>query len=394
MGRTVKRELTDRQVRNAGTGYHAVGNSLYLQVTEGKSKSWILRTLVQGKRREMGLGSYPAVSLAEAKELALTYLKVARKGGDPLQERDKAKVVVPTFEEAARAVHADHKGGWKNPKHRAQWLSTMEQYVFPKFGALPVSQIDTHHVLDALAPIWVTKPETARRVRQRIGLVLDWAKAKKYRTEANPCETISKALPKQPDVEKHHAALHYDDLPGFFTELRDSSASDSIKLAFEFLILTATRTGEVLLAQWSEIDLKKREWRIPGTRMKAKKEHRVPLSPRCIEILESAQKLGGKVYVFPTPDKDVPLSNMALLMLLRRMGKTFTAHGFRSTFRNWAGDKTNFPRQVCEMALAHTVKGVEGDYLRTDLFDKRRKLMEAWASYASPTTAKVVRLRA
>jgi integrase len=342
----------------------------------------------------MGLGSYPDVSLAAARERASQYRAIARQGGDPFAERDKSKIVVPSFEEAARKVHAVHKAGWKNAKHAAQWLSTLETYAFPFFGSLPVSQVDTHHVMDALTPIWLTKPETARRTRQRIGLVLDWAKAKKYRSGENPCEHIERVLPEQSDSVKHHEALSYEGLPDLMVELRAASASQAIKLAFELLILTATRTEEVLGATWSEIDLGKRQWVIPEPRMKAGVEHSVPLSPRCIEILEEARKLGGKTYVFPTPGADAPLSDMAMLMLLRRMGKAFTVHGFRSTFRDWAAEKTNSPRQVCEMALAHTVKGVEGDYLHSKLFDKRRKLMEAWASYACPAAAKVVRLRA
>jgi integrase len=393
MGRVVKREMTDRGVKNAPPGYHAVGGSLYLQVTDNGCRSWILRTLVQGRRREMGLGSYPDVSLAEARELASGFRKIARRGGDPFLERDKGKVVVPSFQEAARTVYEAHRAGWKNKKHSAQWLSTMEQYVFPAAGEVPVSQIDTHHVMDALSPIWLTKPETARRVRQRIGLVLDWARAKKYRVGDNPCDNIAGVLPKQLDADKHHEALPYKELAGFIGELREASTSESIKLAFEFLILTAARTGEVLQAKWSEIESEDRAWRIPKTRMKAKKEHRVPLSPRCLEILESARKLGGKTHIFPTPGTDAPLSNMALLMLLRRMGKTFTAHGFRSTFRDWAAETTNFSRQLCEVALAHTIKGVEGDYLRGDLFEKRRKLMEAWAAYANRSSAKIVSLR-
>jgi len=244
MGRVAK-ELTDRAVRNLGPGYHAVGKSLYVQVTDNGSRSWILRTLVQGRRREMGLGSYPDVSLAEVREEAAKYRKIARRGGDPFVERDKAKVVVPSFEQAARTVHDEHSPGWRNEKHAAQWLSTLKQYVFPVFGSLPVSQVDTPQVKEALLPIWVKKPETARRVRQRIGLVLDWAKAHRHRTGDNPVETIADILPKQPDSDRHHTALPYADVPQFIAELREASTSEVVKLCFEFLILTAARTGGV-----------------------------------------------------------------------------------------------------------------------------------------------------
>jgi len=389
-----RRALTDRAVRNLKPGYHAAGGSLYVQVTPGGSRSWILRTLVRGKRRELGLGSYPGVSVQEAHEHAARLRKVARSGGDPLAERDKGKAAVPSFEEAARSVHAAHKDGWRNTKHAAQWLSTMQRYVFPMFGSLPVNAVESQHVMQALTPIWIKKPETARRVRQRIGLVLDWTKAHRYRTGDNPCDTIADVLPKQRDTEQHHAALVYSELPAFLTGLQKASASESIKLALEFLILTSTRTSETLLATWREIDFEAATWTIPASRMKAGKAHKVPLSARGIEILRAAEKLGGKTYVFPTPGRDAALSNMAMAMLVRRMGYAVTVHGFRSAFRDWAAERTNFPRQVCEAALAHTVVGVESAYLRSDLFEQRRELMQSWAAFACSTPGKVVRLRA
>jgi integrase len=390
----VRKDLTDRAVRNLRPGYHAAGRSLYVQVTDKGSRSWILRTLVHGKRREIGLGSYPDVSVVDAHEEAGRLRKLARQGGDPLAERRRSKVVCPTFEEAATALHDEHKHGWRNSKHRAQWISTLKMYAFPVFGTLAVSEIDTHHVMDALSPIWLIKPETARRVRQRIELVLGWAKARKYRFGDNPAAEIADVLPKQPDAEKHHAAMPHKEVPAFVTKVRKASASDVIKLALEFLILTATRTSEVLGATWDEIDLEEATWTVPAERMKAGREHRVPLPDLAIEILQAAKKLGGKIYVFATPGKDAPLSNMALAMRLRRMGYSVTVHGFRSAFRVWCAERTNFPREVCEAALAHTVKGVEGDYQRSDLFDKRRELMRTWATHICPESAKVVKIRA
>ena len=391
-----RKELTDRAVRKLGAGYHAAGGSLYVQVTDSGSRSWILRTLVHGKRREMGLGSYPDVSLAEAREKASELRKIARSGGDPFAERHRSKAV-PTFQEAAESLHGEHQHGWRNAKHRAQWLSSLKLYAFPVIGSLPVSLIDTHHMMQVLAPIWLTRPETARRVRQRIQLVLDRAKAEKHRTGDNPCDGIDKVLPKQPQTKKHHAAMPYAEVPGFAAELRKASCSESIKLALEFLILTAARTGEILGAKWSEIDLEAATWTVPDERMKAGRSHRVPLSDRAIAILEAARKLTGKkpgTYVFPAPRKDAPLSHRSLATVMQRMGIKATVHGFRSSFRDWAEERTNFSRRTCEAALAHTVKGVEGDYMRSDLFDKRRELMQSWAMHVSSAPAKVIKIRA
>jgi integrase len=241
------------------------------------------------------------------------------------------------------------------------------------------------------------KPETARRVRQRIKSVFDWAKAAGFRSGDNPVEGVSKALPKQRDDVNHHASLPYGDVPKFLTAVRGTTMEDSAKLAFEFLILTSTRTSEVLGARWNEFNLKEKTWTIPADRMKAHRVHRVPLSARCLAILAAARKLSdsGKV-VFPEGSTDEPMSNMVFITLLRRVKRTdITAHGFRSSFRNWAAEKTNFPREVCEMALAHTLKDkTEAAYNRTDLFERRRKLMEAWESFATAPEGKVVKMRA
>lgn len=336
------------------------------------------------------------MSLGEARELASTYRKVARDGGDPLSDRRKARQLVPTFQEAAETVHRDSEPSWRNAKHAAQWIATLREYVFPFIGNRPVDQIDTPDVLKALAPIWLTKPETARRVRQRIAAVMDWAKTAGHRSGDNPVAGIAKGLPKQPDRGNHHAALAYADVPAFVQRLRDSDASETVCIAFEFLILTATRTGEVLGATWKEIDLASAVWTVPESRMKGGRKHRVPLSPPCLAILKRARVLDPEGdYVFAGRSADQPLSNMAFLMTLRRMELDVTAHGFRSAFRDWASERTNFPNEVCELALAHSIKNkVEAAYRRGDLLEKRRELMATWAAFATKTSAKIVKLRA
>ena len=321
--------------------------------------------------------------------------EIARDGGNPIEERRKARTNAPTFKEAAKLVHAEHSKTWKNKKHAAQWINTLKEYVFPYFGEMPVNQIGTAEVLNALSKIWLTKPETARRVRQRIGTVMDWGKAAGHRTDDNPINGIERGLPKQPRQQDHHTALPYSEVNAFIAGLRKTDANESTRLAFEFLILTATRTSEVLLAQWQEIDLDEKARTIPAARMKAGKTYRIPLAPRCIEILKRAKELSdGGAFVFPGRSTKKPLSVMVFLMMIRRMEKDITAHGFRSSFRDWAAERTNFPREVCEMALAHSVSDkTEAAYLRGDLFDKRRELMDTWESFATTKKSKVVTLR-
>ena len=378
-------------------GRYSDGNGLYIVVSDTGSKKWILRTVVQGRRTDIGLGGHSTTTLAEAREEAARMRKIARSGGNPLDDRRKAGVTKPTFEEAAITVHVDHSKAWKNKKHKAQWINTLTEYTFPHFGAMPVDQVSTAEVLKALSPIWLVKPETARRVRQRIGTVLDWAKAAGHRSGDNPIIGIDKGLPKQPKRQAHHAALPYSDVISFIADLRKAEANESTRLAFEFLILTATRTSEVLLAKWSEIDLDEKAWTIPAERMKAGNMYRVPLSDRCLDILAQARDMsGGSLYIFPGRSAKKPLSDMVFLMMIRRMEKDITAHGFRSTFRDWSAERTNFSREVCEMALAHTVTDkVEAAYLRGDLFDKRRQLMDTWAMFATAGKgADVISLRA
>jgi integrase len=374
----------------AAPGRYADGNGLYLVVDPSRAKRWVLRTMVQGRRRDIGLGGLRLVSLAEARDRAATYRKVARDGGDPVAEKRRTKTTVPTFATAAATVHSSHKDAWRNKKHADQWINTLKAYVFPIIGDRRVDQIDAPVVLKVLSPIWLTRPETARRVKQRIGTVLDWAKVAGFRTGDNPIDGVSKGLPKQPDRNKHHAALPYSKIPAFTATLRASGGSETASLAFEFLILTATRTSELLKATWDEIDIKSAVWTIPADRMKAGREHKVPLPPRCMEILKLAKQLSaGSDYVFPGRSLEKPMSNMVFLMALRRMEIDVTAHGFRSGFSDWAAEQTNFSREVCEMALAHTIKNkAEAAYRRGDLLDKRRDLMTVWSAFVTSAVGK------
>lgn len=386
-GRHPDKALTAVQVRALKVpGRYADGNGLYLVVDPSGAKRWLLRTVVQERRRDIGLGGLNLVSLAEAREKALSYRKLAREGGDPLAERRVVRVAVPTFAEAVERVHAENAGTWRNAKHVAQWRNTLEQYACPDLGERTVDRIDTPDILRVLTPIWLEKPETARRVRQRIGTVLDWAKAAGFRHGENPVAGVTKGLPKQTSAVEHHEALPWGEVPAFVARLRQTKG-EMVRLAFEFLILTAGRTGEVLGAHWSEFDLDQALWTVPAARMKGKREHRAPLSAPVLALLEKARALGdGDGLVFQGRRAGEPISNMALLMLLRRMQVAVTAHGFRSSFRDWAAETTAFPGEVVEMALAHKIKGkVEAAYRRGDLLDKRRPLMEGWSQFVCQT---------
>lgn len=389
-GRHPDKALSAMQVRNLREpGRYGDGNGLYLVVDPSGAKRWLLRVVVQGKRRDIGFGGTSLVTLAEAREKAIAYRKLAREGGDPLAERQKAvAVIVPTFAEAAEQVYADHKATWRNEKHAAQWITTLRSYAVPHIGTKRVDQIDTPDILKVLSPIWLTKPETARRVRQRLGTVFDWAKTAGHRTGDNPVEGVARGLPKQSGAEKHHAALPFVEVPAFVANLRANETGLITRLAFEFLILTAARTSEVLEAEWPEIDRAAKVWTVPAARMKAGRVHRVPLGERSLAILEAAEPLAmGSRYLFPGRDGERPLSNTVFLMMLRRMKIAITAHGFRSSFRDWAAETTSFPREVVEMALAHAVENkVEAAYRRGDLLDKRRELMGAWGIYISNTS--------
>jgi len=376
-------------------GRYADGNGLYLKVAPSGAKRWELRTVVKGKRCDIGLGGLKVVTLADAREQARKYRAMARNDEDPLAEKRRARRVVPTFRQAAETVHKAHAKAWKNAKHGEQWINTLKAYAYPAFGDRRVDQIDTPEILQALSPIWLTKQETARRVRQRIGTVLDWAKAAGHRTGNNPVEEIGKALPRQSELKGHHAALPYIEVPAFIEKARGEGEPTIANLAFEFLVLTAARTNEVLEAKWSEIDLEQAAWTVPASRMKAGREHRVPLAPRCIELLALAKVLSANSeFIFPGRSNDKPMSNMVLLMTMRRMKSAYTVHGFRSAFRDWASERTNFAREICEAALAHIVKDkTEAAYRRGDLFDKRRELMATWAAFVAARGADVITLR-
>jgi integrase len=367
-------------------GRYGDGNGLYLIVDQSGAKRWVLRTVVHGKRRDIGLGGLRLVTLAEARTKALELRKLARDGGDPIEARRQAKTSVPTFADAARSTLEQRRAGWKDVKHPAQWMNTLSKYAFPVMGKKRVDQIETSDVLRALSPIWLSKPETARRVRQRIATVLDWAKVAGYRSGDNPVEGVGRGLPRQNETRGHFDAIPYADVPQFVGKLSDVPANAFARLGFEFLILTAARTNEVLKADWTEVDFVKAVWTIPGARMKAGREHRVPLTPRASALLCDARGIGaGSGLIFPGRSVDAPMSNMVFLMMLRRLGANFTAHGFRSAFRDWAAECTNFPREVCEMALAHSIKDkTEAAYRRGDLFAKRVELMTDWANYVRP----------
>lgn len=396
-GRHPENRLSTPAIKAATPGRHADGGGLYLEVDTNGTKRWFLRTMVHGRRKDIGLGGFSYVGLAEAREKARALRKVAREGGDPVAERDKEKRRSITFEEAARKVHAEHiEPVNRNAKANAQWLSSLDAYVFPKMGKRLVFAVDQADVLRALGPIWIEKPETARRVKQRIRTVLDWARGNGMGDGPHPVDGIEKALPRQTDRDNHHAALPHAELPGLWPKLEAVNGMGS--LALRFAVLTAARSGEVRGATWDEIDFDTRTWTVPADRMKAGKEHRVPLSDAVLTILRQAKAAalrGDEALVFPSTKPGKPISDMTLSAVLKRLGVGVTVHGFRSTFRDWAEEATNFPHEVKEAALAHTVRNaVERAYRRTDLFEKRRKMMETWAAFATQPGSNVVRIGA
>ena len=365
-------------------GFYADGNGLYLKVIDSGAKRWVQRLLIKGRRRDIGLGSASLVTLAEAREASLVNRKLARSGGDPLRTKKEAEAVL-TFAEAAEHVLDLHRPTWRNPKHAQQWINTLSEYAFPKFGKTLVSDVTTSDVLSALSPIWNTKPETARRVKQRIGTVMKWAVAKGWRQD-NPADAISTALPKQDASKKQHRkALPYSEVAACIDTVKASGAGLTTKLAFEFIVLTACRSGEARLATWSEFDLAAKEWLVPASRMKAKRDHRVPLSGRVLEILTDAKSLSdGGDLVFAGTKQGRPLSDMTLSKLVKELGFEADVHGFRTSFKTWAQERTNFAREVSEMALAHVIQNKsEAAYARSDLLDKRRMMMESWAGFLS-----------
>ncbi len=374
------------------------GGGLYLQVTRSGvgqiRKSWVLRVrLLSGRIREMGLGSLHDVGLAEARLAADDARKLAREGHDPIEVRrqrvldaQQADRPVPTFRQCVESYVAANKGSWRNEKYQRQWTAPLERYAYPTFGSLPVSEINVSHVTAVLDPIWSEKTETAGRVRQRVEAILDWATVRGHRAGENPARWkghLSKALPAPGKIAKvrHHPAISYKDAAHFMSLLRTRDGSGA--KAFEFTILTAARTSETLGARWGEIDLDKAVWAVPGNRIKSGRPHRVPLSTQALCLLTTLEAGAPTELIFPGRGEDVRLSGMVFLMTLRRMGRPdLTAHGFRSTFRDWAAECTDYPNEVAEAALAHIVGDrTEAAYRRGDLFEKRRKMMQDWADF-------------
>ena len=379
--------LTARAVETAvKPGRHADGNGLYLVVKPTGAKSWCLLYTHGGRRREMGLGGYPDVPLAIARRTAATHKEILAAGADPLSVGSKPSV--PTFGEAADDYIATHAASWRNAKHKAQWIMTLTRYAGPLRDKC-VDAITVADVLAVLQPLWLSRPETASRLRGRIEAVLDAAKAQGARNGENPAAwrgNLKHLLPRPSKLSRgHHAAMPYSEVPAIMARLRERSATAA--LALEFIILTAARAGEALGATWGEIDLEARLWTVPAMRMKAGRVHRVPLSGRALDILEAIRPLrasdAADALIFPGGREGRPLSGMATAMLLRRMGQgAVTTHGFRSSFRDWAGEVSSFPREVIEAALAHAVgDATERAYWRGDALEKRRQLMEAWAAF-------------
>jgi integrase len=366
------------------TGRYHDGNGLMLDVRPTGAKTWVVRLQSAGRRRDYGLGSLKDVSLAEAREKAREYRKLLRSGIDPLEAKQRALPAMPTFRAAAIQVHGEHKAGWRNSKHGAQWLSTLQTYVFPRFGDLPIDKVESGHVRDALAEIWLTKPETARRVRQRVGTVLDFAHGKGWREHPFSMSAVNRSLPKQAKQTGRFEAMPYEQVPDFLARLREKTAMG--RLAVELVVLTAARSNEVRGARWNEFDLGTGIWTVPAGRMKAGKEHKVPLSLGALDVLERAKamRIEATDFVFHGLKRGHPLSDMTLLKVLKSMGLPFTVHGFRSSFRDWVAEKTSVPGEVAEAALAHAITNkVEAAYRRTNYLEKRADLMRLWGAFCS-----------
>ncbi len=380
-GRHPDKSLSAAFIRSAPRGRHADGNGLYLFVQPSGARSWIQRLVIRGRRAELGLGSVALVSLAEAREKARANRKLARDGGDPLAEKRRA-AGIPTFVEAAVTVIDQKKGGWHAPNTARDWLRCLEIYAFPRIGEMPVSEVSSADVLAILTPIWHVKMQRARSVRERMRAVLEWAVAMEWRTD-NPCDRVVPILGAQTEIVMHRRALPHGEVAQAIRTVRESSAPPMVKLAFEFLVLTAGRGAEVRGAVWEEMDLDNRVWTIPAQRMKMKRDHRVPLSGRAREIVDAARRIvdGGNPLVFPS-EHGKRLDDKRLRRVLQKHRIAAVPHGFRSSFRDWAAERTDHPREAIEAALAHVVRNrVEAAYARSDLFERRRVLMEDWAGY-------------
>jgi integrase len=361
-------------------GRYADGGGLYLHVRRGGSKQWLLRTTIRRKRVDLHVGSVSYVTLAQARDKAYELQKTIKAGGDPRMDRSD-KQNLPYFEDAAEQVWKQNLPSWKNEKHKTEWISSIRRYANPVVGQLQLDEITSAHIMKVLSPIWLEKPETARRLKQRLGTVLDWAKASGYRDGDSPLTGIKDALPKQIAKPRHHKAMPWKEVPAFMKVLQDRKAASA--LALRFIILTATRSGETRLAEWSEIDFASATWTIPAIRMKMNLPHRVPLSGQAITILNQCKGF-DETFIFPSATSGKPMSDMVFSSLYKRMGlQGLTTHGFRSSFRDWCSDYAKVDREVSEAALAH-VRGdmTERAYARSDLFQRRIDLMSRWAEYA------------
>ena len=390
-GKRKQQALSAALVRTVtSSGMYADGNGLNLKVEPSGARRWVQRVTIGGKRHNLGLGGYPAVSLAEARELAGANQRAIRQGRDPLAEKrqsaeERRRPALPTFAQAAEQVIEMRRPTWSNSKHAAQWKSTLATYAYPVIGSKQLDEIKSGDVLTVLTPIWTSKPETASRVRQRLETVFDWAIAQGWRLDNPAGKAIARVLPSVPRGKNHHTALkYYTSVPAVLEQVRESTAELETRLSLEFLVLTAARSSEVRLARWSEIDWESKTWTVPEHRMKARREHRVPLADRALEILVEARGLDGQgsELVFPSGQNGKPLSNATHLALLRRLGIPAVPHGFRSSFKDWCMERTDIPWTVGEAALAHTLgNSTEAAYARSDLFDRRRGLMESWAEF-------------
>jgi integrase len=382
-------KLTRKLVEHLGAGRHGDGNGLYLVVDPSGARRWIVRVVVKGQknkkgaplRTDFGLGGADIVTINQARERALEYRRMAKQGLNP---RFNARQEVPTFEEVAQQVHIDRMPTWKNAKHGQQWINTLRDYAFPKIGRMPIDSVDQPEVMMCLAPIWTEKHETAKRLAQRIKVVLDVARSKGFRSGENPVTLVKEAqvLPKVKVKVKHHKAMAWQDVPAFYSDLmgRNAMAANALR----FTCLTGSRTTEVLKMRWEELDLDAGVWTCPEERMKGNEEHRVPLTAQMLEIIEPLKGLKSD-FVFEGQKRNHPLSNMAMLMLLRRMGVDgVTVHGFRSTFRDWVSETGNGQWEVAERSLSHKIGSkVERAYARSDLLEKRRALMNQWSRFVT-----------
>ena len=386
-------KLTLAAVKAAkAAGRYGDGDGLYLLVGPTGARSWVLRAQKDGKRRDIGLGSAAKVPLALARDRATKARSQIEVGIDPVAERRKA-AGIPTVREAAALVHAETRKGWRNGKHDKQWLSSLETHCFPAIGDVSVSDLDGPALRDVLASIWLAKPETARRIRQRIISIVDWSVAKGYRDVPLAMAAIDKSLPRQKRTDRHHEALPYADLPDFMAKLRSRESVG--RVALEFLILTAARSGEVRGATWAEIDLEAALWTIPAARMKAEREHVIPLSDAAVRVLGRAKQwrtgtTKDDALIFPGMKRDKPISDMTLTKVMRDMALTAVPHGFRSSFKDWASETTNFPNELSEAALAHAIPNKsEAAYRRGNMLEKRRVMMEAWSMYGGEVLHKI-----